>query len=103
MQQSDNPAVLLRHLRQLHLEELPQWSDKVQQWSERQLNTGLPASLISRYSGILHDALVRKIIALWIEQLGSAPVGFAWLELGSYARYEQVLRTDQDHALVFES
>lgn len=103
VQQSDNPAVLLRHLRQLHLEELPQWSDKVQQWSERQLNTGLPASLISRYSGILHDALVRKIIALWIEQLGSAPVGFAWLELGSYARYEQVLRTDQDHALVYES
>lgn len=103
VQQTDNPAVLLRHLRYLPLADLGSWTDKVLQWAERQMKTGLPASLISRYSGILHDALMRKIISLHIEEIGSPPVGFAWLMLGSYARHEQVLRTDQDHALVFES
>ena len=34
--------------------------------------------------------------------MGDAPAGFAWLSLGSAARHEQALRTDQDHALAYE-
>jgi len=48
------------------------------------------------------DAATRRLIDLAIEGLGDPPGLWAWLALGSEARHEQALATDQDHALVFE-
>lgn len=48
------------------------------------------------------DALTRQLIDLSLRDLGEPPGSWAWLALGSEARQEQSLRTDQDHALVFE-
>jgi CBS domain-containing protein len=45
------------------------------------------------------DALTRRLLELAIERLGDPPVPWAWLALGSEARREQALYTDQDHAL----
>lgn len=46
------------------------------------------------------DAIEQRLIALAEEQLGPPPVPYAWLTLGSRARFEQALAPDQDHALV---
>jgi CBS domain-containing protein len=46
------------------------------------------------------DTLTRRLLALTIARLGEPPVSWAWLALGSEARREQALFTDQDHALV---
>jgi CBS domain-containing protein len=48
------------------------------------------------------DAATRRLVHLAIADLGEPPGPWAWLALGSEARHEQALRTDQDHALVFE-
>jgi CBS domain-containing protein len=48
------------------------------------------------------DALSRRLIELAIARLGDPPVPWAWLALGSEARHEQALSTDQDHALVYD-
>jgi CBS domain-containing protein len=48
------------------------------------------------------DAATRQLIALSLRDLGEPPGSWAWLALGSEARNEQSLRTDQDHALIFE-
>ncbi len=37
------------------------------------------------------------------KHLGPAPCDFAWIALGSLGRGEQLIVTDQDHALVYES
>lgn len=52
--------------------------------------------------GFLIDAATERLIALALEELGPPPGSFAWIALGSAARQEQALRTDQDHALAFE-
>jgi CBS domain-containing protein len=52
--------------------------------------------------GVTIDALTRRLIDLSIARLGEPPVPWAWLALGSEARHEQALHTDQDHALAFE-
>jgi CBS domain-containing protein len=52
--------------------------------------------------GITIDALTRRLISLGIERYGEPPVPWAWLALGSAARQEQALRTDQDHALAYD-
>jgi CBS domain-containing protein len=48
------------------------------------------------------DAATRQLIALSLRELGEPPGSWAWLALGSEARNEQSLRTDQDHALIFD-
>lgn len=52
--------------------------------------------------GVTIDALTRRFIQLAIDRQGPPPVPWAWLALGSAARHEQALLTDQDHALAFD-
>jgi CBS domain-containing protein len=46
--------------------------------------------------------MTRQLLTLGMERLGEPPVSWAWLALGSAARHEQALRTDQDHALAYD-
>jgi CBS domain-containing protein len=48
------------------------------------------------------DAVVRRLLELAIDELGEPPAPWAWLSLGSEARHEQTLATDQDNALAFD-
>ncbi len=52
--------------------------------------------------GVTVDALTRRSLDLAIDDLGDPPVPWAWLALGSAARHEQALHSDQDHALAFD-
>jgi CBS domain-containing protein len=65
-------------------------------------SAGLSPLEITRSVSLLTDVLLRRAIALAIEDRGDPPSAFAWLTLGSDARREQTLLTDQDHALVHE-
>ena len=46
------------------------------------------------------DAIEQRLLELAEAELGPPPVPYAWLTLGSRARYEQALGPDQDHALL---
>jgi CBS domain-containing protein len=48
------------------------------------------------------DALTRRLLQLALERLGEPPCAWGWLALGSAARHEQALLTDQDHALAYD-
>jgi CBS domain-containing protein len=49
------------------------------------------------------DAATRRLLELGIDEFGAPPAGWAWLALGSAARQEQAIHTDQDHAIAFEA
>jgi CBS domain-containing protein len=57
---------------------------------------------IGHIVGLARDALTGRLAELAMGELGEPPVPWAWLALGSQARHEQALRTDQDHALAFD-
>jgi CBS domain-containing protein len=57
---------------------------------------------IGRVVALVVDALTIKLLELGIERFGEPPVPWAWLALGSAARHEQALHTDQDHALAYD-
>ncbi|MBA4304390.1 MAG: nucleotidyltransferase [Sphingobacteriaceae bacterium] len=70
---------------------------------QRGLNTIWLGSLTAR----LQDMLVRRLSELLANQLRSdgqpmPQMPFVWLQLGSGGRKEQLLPSDQDHALLFE-
>ncbi len=50
---------------------------------------------------ILNDQIVDRILSLLQEQMGSPPVKFCWLLLGSEGRREQTFKTDQDNAIIY--
>lgn len=51
----------------------------------------------------VNDALVQRLIGLAEEHLGPPPLRYRWLSLGSHGRREQVLSSDQDHAIAYET
>jgi CBS domain-containing protein len=57
---------------------------------------------VGRVVALAIDAMTRRLLELAVRELGDAPVPWAWLALGSAARREQALRTDQDHALAYD-
>jgi CBS domain-containing protein len=57
---------------------------------------------IGRIIVLVRDAVTERFLQLGIHELGDPPAAWAWLALGSGARQEQALRTDQDHALAWD-
>lgn len=64
---------------------------------------GLDAPGIARVVSRLNDALVGQLIRRARDELGRPPCEFAWIVFGSEGRMEQLLSTDQDNALVYET
>ena len=62
----------------------------------------LPRDL-SRVLSLQHDTVVDRLIDFSIRTRGPAPVAWAWLDLGSAARREFTLASDQDNALAYAS
>ncbi len=48
------------------------------------------------------DSLTRRLLELGVRKFGDPPCAWSWLALGSEARSEQALSTDQDNALVLD-
>jgi CBS domain-containing protein len=62
----------------------------------------LPRDL-SRVLSLQHDTVVERLIDFSVRERGPAPVPWAWLDLGSAARREFTLASDQDNALAYAS
>ncbi len=66
------------------------------------ISNGANARNVTRFITTISDAILKKIMALTLAELGPAPARFAFMVLGSEGRNEQTLKTDQDNAIVFE-
>jgi CBS domain-containing protein len=66
------------------------------------LQGGVRGYDLARITAETSDRLVRRALALAEAELGSPPLRYCWLGLGSEGRREQTLHTDQDHGLVYE-
>ena len=54
---------------------------------------------VGRVVSVSAAAATARLLSLAIDDLGEAPCAFSWLALGSAARHERALHSDQDHAL----
>lgn len=100
--QSRSPLFLPRQLdRARTLDDLRRYTDQVAETVGQLMDVGARVSDIGRIVAIAHDALIQRILRDSESELGPPPAPYAFLVLGSGGRYEQTLRTDQDHALVY--
>ena len=66
------------------------------------ISGALPERVTSMISSVC-DAATQRFIALAQDELGPAPVPFAFLALGSQGRHEQALAADQDNAIIYRT
>ena len=57
---------------------------------------------VGRVVALVVDTMTERLLQLGVAAQGDPPCAWAWLALGSAARHEQALKTDQDHALAFD-
>jgi CBS domain-containing protein len=79
---------------------LPAYAQEVAAAAVRLIEAGSPAGDVTRFVAGAHDALYVRAAREGVAALGPPPCPYALLVLGSGARREPTLRTDQDHALV---
>ncbi|TVQ96986.1 MAG: PAS domain S-box protein [Spirochaetaceae bacterium] len=65
------------------------------------VESGALARNICHVTTMVSDAIARRVVALATERLGPPPCPFCVVALGSEAREEQTLATDQDNALIY--
>ncbi len=85
------------------LEPLDGYQGAVLRLIQQQLLAGVDVLEVSGEVADANDLLVTRLIALAEDHLGAPPVRYRWLALGSHGRREQVLSSDQDHAIAYES
>lgn len=108
-QSGHNPAGLMREIRDIRsYKRFREVCDDVERIAKSYLDAGISASFLGRICAEIYDALASRFVRIATEELRSKGVEvpdlkWAWMSVGSDGRREQVLRTDMDNALVFES
>lgn len=103
--QATNPMALLKAVKRAKsVEDLKQSRYYLSLMLKAYLTTDLPISHCLELTDGIHQVLFEKCAEFCLADMPKQPpCTFAWLFLGSQARGEQLLMTDQDHALVFEN
>ncbi|MBN1996036.1 cache domain-containing protein [candidate division KSB1 bacterium] len=65
-------------------------------------NEGAKVSTLRDIIGRIYDAAVSALCRISIDELGAPPVDFCFVSLGSNARREMTMFSDQDNALIYE-
>ncbi len=65
------------------------------------MESGARVESVTRIMTTVSDAVLVRLIALAEAELGPPPVVFAFVVMGSEAREEQTLATDQDNAIIY--
>jgi CBS domain-containing protein len=101
--QANNPGVLIKEIkRAIDAKELRKVRAKLADLIQTSLSKNIPLIHVTNISSEITLALIKRSVELAILGLGSPPVPFAWMSLGSQGRKEQLLLSDQDSMLVFE-
>lgn len=95
-------SVLQKQLRTAgSLEDLASFQQQIQALCCSLTDSGASAQSVCHVITSASDEILRRAAQLAQQQLGEAPAPYVFLALGSEARYEQTLATDQDNALIY--
>jgi CBS domain-containing protein len=66
------------------------------------LDANLDAPALTRVITLLSDSMTTRLLDFAFDRYGQPPAAYAWLALGSSARHELTLSSDQDNALAYD-
>lgn len=105
--EGNNPAVIMKQVMAADsVEQLRAERDRAENLMQSYLGQNVAIHFIASIITEINDAVITRVIELVLQELDAEgvkrpPVPFCWLSLGSEGRKEQLLRTDQDNALIW--
>ncbi|MFK7907196.1 MAG: DUF294 nucleotidyltransferase-like domain-containing protein [Chitinophagales bacterium] len=105
----NDPAILVkRMLKARSIDKLAQIRNRAEQLIINYLKQEVSIEFITDIMTEINDVLIHRAIEFSLQRLETEgierpPLQFCWLSLGSEGRGEQLLRTDQDNAIVYEN
>ncbi len=104
--QGSHPTVILNEISRAKTKErLRVLRDQAEELLRRYLEDEVGMGFLSNMISEINDTLIRRAIRLSLQEMADhgllPPVSFCWLALGSEGREEQLLRTDQDNAILY--
>lgn len=101
--EAQGSILLLRNIFALEtVEELSQQAELAVQTFVRMVKEDANSHMIGSAMAVIGRSFKQRLLQLAEQQLGPPPVPYCFLALGSMARDEQLLHTDQDNALVLD-
>lgn len=103
LEQALTPSIITKKMGRVQSsEELEALNDRIEVLRNNYLKADVSMELVLKIMTQFYEGLTNAAIRIVQLKIGPEPCAFTWLALGSLGRGEQVLRTDQDHALVYE-
>lgn len=105
--QGNSPGMIIEQMKKKDRpESLKKIRDRADFLLEKYLSQDVSARFISDVMTAINDALYVKAIQIAKEEIRKEkgiiqPALFCWVAIGSHGRREQIVRTDQDHAIIF--
>ncbi len=97
----DDPVYLVQHVsRQKDIAGLREVVNNMPNLLVQWVNAGVRANQVGHILTAISDAVTVRLIELYMQEAGPAPVSFCWLGFGSQARSEQLINADQDNGLL---
>lgn len=101
--ESQNSLLLVSSIfLQTSVEELASLSEQVKDSFVRLVNEDANAHMVGTAMSVIGRSFKQRIIELAEQELGKPPVPYCFLALGSMARDEQLIVTDQDNAIILD-
>ncbi|WP_286238152.1 DUF294 nucleotidyltransferase-like domain-containing protein [Neptuniibacter halophilus] len=101
--ESQNSLYMVSNImRQQSVEELAQLVPEVQACFVRMVNEDANSHMIGSAMSVIGRSFKQRLLELAEEALGAPPLPYCFLALGSMARDEQLVVTDQDNALILD-
>ncbi|MFC6441277.1 putative nucleotidyltransferase substrate binding domain-containing protein [Bowmanella sp. JS7-9] len=97
----DDPVYVVQHIgRANDIQAMKTVVDGMPGMMVEWLNAGIKVSQVSHFLTAISDAVTRRLIEMYQDKQGRAPVAFCWLGFGSQGRAEQLVNADQDNGMV---
>ncbi|MGI3036022.1 DUF294 nucleotidyltransferase-like domain-containing protein [Vibrio diabolicus] len=102
--ESQNSLLLVSSIfQQTSVEDLKQVSEHVKDCFVRMVNEDANAHMIGRAMSVIGSSFKQRLAELAEQELGPAPIPYCLVAMGSMARDEQLIVTDQDNALILDN
>jgi len=95
--------IVSRIFRAKNIAELSALTGEVRSCFTRMVNDDANSKMIGNAMSVIGRTFKQRLLQLAEEKLGPPPVPYCFLALGSMARQEQLIVTDQDNALVLDN
>ena len=100
--QGQTPMFMLREIVEAEgMDEIIDKQHQLPRLVRNLISNGANARNVTRFITTISDAILEKVMAFSLAELGPPPVPFNFMVMGSEGRNEQTLKTDQDNAIVY--